>query len=73
MKEIISRFLAESPTFFNKIIYWCIGLGAIGAGVLLTPGQYPDWLVSIADDLIKVGSTAALVASLTKKDKPAES
>lgn len=68
MSEIIDRLKAETPKFFKKVIYWCIAFGAIGGTVLLTPNQYPDWLVSIADDLIKIGATAAIVAAHVKKD-----
>jgi len=56
------RLVAQTPTFFKKIIYFGITLGAIGAGLIAAKDQLPLYIVDWADNLIIIGVVAGVVA-----------
>lgn len=70
MKEIIARFLADTPSFFKRLIGVGVSLGVIG-GALLVPDvadQLPPFAGKIAGYLVTVGVVAGVIAKLTVKD-----
>lgn len=69
MKELINRFLAESPTFFKRLIKIGLTLGAIG-GALMEPHiaeVLPD-VSKFASHLVAIGLVTAAVAKFTVKN-----
>ena len=62
------RLFSETPKFFKKIIVFGIGLGTIGASILVSPIELPAWLLDQADNLIMIGAVAALIAKSTTTD-----
>jgi len=70
MKEIIQRFLADTPTFFKRLIALGISIGAIGAA-LMEPHiatQLPEFLQKASSYMVTVGLVTATIAKLTVKD-----
>ena len=68
---LVKRLGSETPSFFKKIIYFGIGLGALGGGLLGLESQgiqLPVWLIGQADNLIIIGSVSALIAKATVKN-----
>jgi len=69
MKEIISRFVADTPTFFKRVVAFGLTLGCIGAALMephvvaMVPGLQP-----FAGYLVTIGVVTAAVAKLTVKD-----
>ncbi len=70
MREIIARFLAETPSFFKRLIALGLSLGVIGAA-LLEPHiaeRLPEFVTKVAGYLVTVGLVTASIAKLTVKD-----
>lgn len=61
------RLVSATPTFFKKIIYFGILLGAIGAGLIAAKSQLPLWIVDMGDNFIIVGIVAGVVAGASVK------
>ena len=73
MKEIIRRFLLESPTFFKRLQTVGMLLAGIGGALIVAQGQYADSVIiskiaPIAKELVAVGATIAAIAKLTVKN-----
>ncbi len=70
MNEIIKRIMADTPTFFKRLIAIGLTIGVIG-GALIEPhvaSQLPDFLQKISGYMVTVGLVTAAVAKLTVKD-----
>lgn len=70
MKEIITRFLSDTPTFFKRLIGVGLGLGVVG-GALMEPHvaeQLPESIQKISGYLVTIGLVSAAIAKLTVKD-----
>ncbi len=70
MKEIIQRLLADTPTFFKRLIALGLTIGVIG-GALMEPhvaAQLPEFLQKISGYMVTVGLVTASIAKLTVKD-----
>jgi hypothetical protein len=71
IKEVIERVKTETPTHFNRLKKF--GLGLAGTGLLVKlalavfPGTMPIGLAAIAGDLVYVGLTMAGVSITAKK------
>jgi len=67
MKEIISRFLASTPTFFKRIIALGITIGGVGAALLVpdVANQLPPVFGEIAGYMVTAGVVAGVLAKLT--------
>lgn len=72
-KALGKRLLLSTPSFFMKIVYFGISLGAIGLGVqqLGETMDLPKWLIDQADNMIIIGAVAAIVAKATVKNPEA--
>lgn len=73
MKEIISRFKNESPSFFKKLQVWMISVGTIGVGIVALPTQipqvtFPAALITLGYHLITVGVIGGILAKLPVSD-----
>lgn len=62
------RLVSQTPTFFKKIVYFGITLGAIGASIIAAKEQLPLWLVDWADNLIIIGIVSGIVAKTAVVD-----
>ncbi len=64
------RLLLSTPSFFMKIVYFGITLGAIGLGIqeLGATMHLPAWLIDQADNLMIIGAVCAIVAKATVKN-----
>lgn len=70
MNEIIKRFLADTPTFFKRLIAIGVSLGAVGAALLVpdVADQLPPLFGKIAGYLVTAGVVSGIMAKLTVKD-----
>lgn len=62
--------MADTPTFFKRLVYIGLTLGAIGAA-LMEPhvaAAVPDWIDKLAGYFVTAGVVAAAVGKLTVKD-----
>ena len=67
MKEIISRFFAESPKFFKRLK--AIGASVSGTGIALAAiSGIPPTLAEIGAKMIWIGATMVAVSQLTCQD-----
>lgn len=68
MKKIIKRAKLESPDIFKKITNIGIGVGVVGASILVAPVALPAVVTTLAGYLVAIGGVASAVAKLTVKD-----
>lgn len=72
-KAFGKRLVLSTPSFFMKIVYFGISLGAIGLGIqeLGATMNLPAWLIDQADNMMIVGAVAAVIAKATVKNPEA--
>ena len=72
LKDSYSRFTAQTPTYFKNIRNSCIGIGALGTGLLAASTQphvhLPAIILNPIDHMITIGVVGGLIAQLTKTD-----
>lgn len=70
MNEIIKRFLADTPTFFKRLIALGVSLGVVGAAFMEPhiASQLPPFFGKIASYMVTAGLVAGIIAKLTVKD-----
>lgn len=68
-EAFFKRVFSDTPSFFRKIIYFGVTLGAIGAGImgLKETVELPYWLIDQADNMVIIGAVAAVIAKTTVK------
>lgn len=73
MNIIIKRLLADTPSFFKKIIALMVSVGAIGAALLVpdVAAQLPPIFGKLAGYMVTAGVVGGVLAKLTVKDPEA--
>ncbi len=61
------RWKSKSPKLFKRITNFCIGLGAIGGAIALSPIALPAAVVGLSGYLITAGIIGGAVSKLTVK------
>ena len=66
VKETIRRLVLDTPSYFRKLIYFGITLGAIGTGFVAIPelSAFHD----LGEKLIAIGLACSVVAKAAVKD-----
>ena len=73
-KNIIRRLMAESPSFFKKLLWLSAFIGAIGGSIMLLAAQYPlafpseSFWVKNASHMLIIGLIGSIYSKLTVKD-----
>ena len=73
MNEIFKRLTLPSPSFFKKVQWFGVVIGAIGGGLMAINQQFPDtvvvgFLAKYAKEFVAIGAVIALVAKLPVAD-----
>jgi len=73
LTELGKRLVLSTPSFFMKIVYFGVSLGAIGLGIqeLGATMHLPYWLIDHADNLMIIGAVSAIVAKATVRNPAA--
>jgi len=66
VKETFRRLVLDTPSYFKKMIYFGITLGAIGAGFVAIPEL--ESFHGIGEKLIVIGLACSVVAKSAVKD-----
>lgn len=69
IKETIERFKSSTPSFFKKIRYFTVSMGAAGLSLMPFKEELPERLKSLPIYLIVSGTLGTLNNSLPKKRK----
>ncbi len=59
-KETLRRLVLETPSYFKKLIYFGITLGAIGAGLMAIPEL--SQFYAIGEKLLIIGLVCGVIA-----------
>jgi hypothetical protein len=66
VKETLRRLTLSTPSYFQKLIYFGITLGTIGAGLMAIPEL--EQFHSLGEKLFMVGLVCGVVAKSAVKD-----
>jgi hypothetical protein len=67
MKIIKTRWKAQTPPFFKKVVNIGLTVGMIGTAIVTMPIALPVALITAGSYMVAVGATAATVAKLAKR------
>jgi hypothetical protein len=67
MKIIKTRWKAQTPPFFKKVVNIGLTLGMIGTALVTMPIALPAAIITAGSYMVAVGATAATVAKLAKR------
>ena len=65
-KETFRRLVLETPSYFKKLIYFGITLGASGAGLMAIPEL--SQFYAIGEKLLIIGLVCGVIAKTAVKD-----
>jgi len=66
--NIKERLKSPTPKFWKKVVRIGVGIGAVAGAMLLAPITLPALVVTAAGYGVAVGTTALILAKLTKVD-----
>lgn len=66
VKETFRRLVLETPSYFKKLIYFGITLGAVGAGLIAVPEL--DKLHYLGQHLVIIGLVCSVIAKTAVSD-----
>jgi hypothetical protein len=69
-REVILRFKAKTPKFFERIRNVSLALATTLPVVFLAPEQYPDWVLAWAKHGMVLCLVVSIIAQLTCKEPP---
>jgi hypothetical protein len=66
-KETLRRLVLETPSYFKKLIYFGITLGAIGAGLMAIPEL--SQFYAIGEKLLIIGLVCGVVSNTAVQNR----
>lgn len=66
VKETFRRIVLDTPSYFKKLIYFGITLGAVGAGIIAAPELTK--FHAIGQHLVIIGLVCSVIAKTAVKD-----
>jgi len=66
VKETFRRLVLETPSYFKKLIYFGITLGAVGAGLIAAPEL--EKFHAIGQHLVVIGLVCSVIAKTAVSD-----
>jgi uncharacterized membrane protein YhhN len=65
-KETFRRLVLQTPSYFKKLIYFGLTLGAVGAGLIAVPEL--EKFHSLGQHLVIIGLVCSVIAKTAVKD-----
>jgi len=65
-KETFRRIVLETPSYFKKLIYFGLTLGAVGAGIMAVPEL--EQFHAIGEKLFIIGLVCGVISKTAVKD-----